>query len=188
MFYDDATTDNLSAYDINNQIQIYGSTRGTMTYDSSNQRYNIDTRNNSTILIPITSISPTNNLVMEADIYLSATDSGCNLGLGFYNQSTNSNIQFVGISNGGVCGNIYENVDHVFGNKTIRNKWVLLKVEVQGQNIVMSMFDKSDNSLIATYNYTMSLAVTSNTKVGLVRYTGNNSYNGYIKNIKVKAL
>lgn len=187
MFYDDATTDNLSAYDINNQIQIYGSTRGTMTYDSSNQRYNLDTTNNSTILIPINTITP-NNLIMEADIYLSATDAGCNLGFGFYNQSTNSAIQFVGISNTNLSGNIYENADYLFGNKTIRNKWILLKVEVQGQNIVMSMFDKSDNSLIATYNYTMALAVTSNTRVGLARYGGNDSYKGYIRNIKVKAL
>ena len=188
MFDDDATTDNLSAYDINNQIQIYGSTRGTMTYDSSNQRYNIDIRNDSTMLIPIKSITSPTNFIMEADIYLSATGPGCNLGLGFYNQSTNSNIQFAGISNNDRCGNIYENADHTFGNKIIRNKWVLLKVEVQGQNIVMSMFDKSDNSLIATYNYTMSLTVTSNTKVGLVRYNGGTSYNGYIRNIKIKAL
>ncbi|WP_296885160.1 hypothetical protein [uncultured Methanobrevibacter sp.] len=196
--YDDATTDKSSNYSPN---RLNGGVTGALTYDNTNQAYNIKINEGKTasasnagyflVNLPVTS----NNCLFSAKIKGSALEgdfSTADFGLAKWNTSNNlAGMHYVRgeattkrYSESNSSGNTHKINQN--SNPTItRDTWYMFSLEINGTSMIFKLYDSTGETQLYTHTATCSTNILDG-NLSIVCGWGKQQL--FVKDIKVKAL
>ena len=176
-------TDQSSKFGSN--VSLRNSGTGSITYDSTNQRYSINITREGESYIPITSCNGLDDFVIEFDGYF---DYLFYLGLTIY--SDGNNWARFGIKTDwaeyGIKSNGSYSEANITNVTTTTGTWTHHKYTITNNTIRLEVYNGSTLLYDSTRTYDSSW-FTSNTKYGFVQLWAT-SWHQYFKNLQIKPL
>ena len=185
LFYDDCTSDRTSDYQM---ISLSGWKSPSMTYDSTNHRYNVTTGNDGNGGYLIKNLTVGNaKLSMDA---MATTTGNIQIGIGLYNNDANYQItpRILKVNNTMSILKIGGGESALANaSQTIsQNTWYKIEFIKNDTTLTFNLYD-AGGTLLKTLTATSTLlSATNNTPFAYISYSPNQT--GAIREIKVEAL